>query len=69
MTPVGSFKPSYSPAKEVVMDLTTTHISPIAALLAGILILIFPQALNYVIALYLIAVGLIGLNDIYHFMK
>jgi hypothetical protein len=51
------------------MDLTTTHISPIAALLAGILILIFPQSLNYVVALYLIVVGLIGLNDIYHFMK
>jgi hypothetical protein len=61
--------PSYSPAEEVVVDLTITHISPIAALLAGILILIFPQSLNYVVALYLIVVGLIGLNDIYHFIK
>lgn len=69
MAAVDSFKPSYSPAKEVIMDFTTTHISPIAALLAGILILIFPQSLNYVVALYLIVVGLIGLNDIYHFMK
>jgi hypothetical protein len=26
------------------------------------------QLLNYVIAIYLIVVGLIGLNDIYHFI-
>jgi hypothetical protein len=64
-----SFEPGYSPDKEVVVDLTTTHISPIAALLAGILILIFPQSLNYVVALYLIVVGLIGLNEIYHWIK
>jgi hypothetical protein len=54
--------------KEVVMDLIP-HISPIAALIAGILILIFPQTLNYVVAIYLIVTGLIGLNDIYHWMK
>ncbi|MBK1623177.1 DUF3096 domain-containing protein [Afifella marina] len=36
-------------------------IQPAVALIAGILILIFPQILNYVIAFYLIIVGLVGL--------
>lgn len=36
-------------------------ISPLAALIAGILILIMPRLLNYVIALYLILIGLIGI--------
>lgn len=36
-------------------------ISPIIALVAGILILIFPSMLNYVVAIYLIIVGLLGL--------
>jgi hypothetical protein len=38
------------------------------ALIAGILILILPSLLNYVIALYLIITGLVGLNAIYHFV-
>lgn len=36
-------------------------IQPLIALVAGILILIAPKILNYVIAIYLILVGLIGL--------
>ncbi|PWT84447.1 MAG: DUF3096 domain-containing protein [Proteobacteria bacterium] len=51
------------------MHLTAAHISPIIALAAGILILIAPRLLNYVVAIYLIVVGLVGLNGIYHFMK
>ena len=51
------------------MTLTTTQIAPIAGLVAGILILIMPNVLNYIVAIYLIVVGLIGLNDIYHFIK
>ena len=47
---------------------TAAHISPIIALIAGILILILPRLLNYVVAIYLIVVGLIGLNGIYHFI-
>ncbi len=35
--------------------------SPIIALIAGILILIFPRILNYVVAIYLILIGIIGL--------
>jgi hypothetical protein len=38
-----------------------TTISPIIALLAGILILIIPRLLNYIVAVYLILIGLIGL--------
>jgi len=34
---------------------------PLLALIAGILILVFPRILNYVIAAYLILVGLVGL--------
>jgi threonine/homoserine efflux transporter RhtA len=34
---------------------------PIFALIAGILILIFPRLLNYIIALYLIIIGVVGL--------
>lgn len=38
-----------------------TLISPLIALLAGILILLVPRVLNYVVAIYLILIGLIGL--------
>jgi hypothetical protein len=34
---------------------------PIAALIAGILILAAPRLLNYIVALYLILIGVIGL--------
>jgi hypothetical protein len=44
---------------------TISHISPIVALVAGILILIFPQALNYIVAIYLIIVGITGLGIIH----
>lgn len=36
-------------------------INPVIALVAGILILIFPDLLNLVVAIYLIAVGILGL--------
>ncbi|HLI83523.1 MAG TPA: DUF3096 domain-containing protein [Bryobacteraceae bacterium] len=38
-----------------------TLISPVIALLAGILILLVPRVLNYVVAIYLILIGLIGI--------
>ncbi|HYD80868.1 MAG TPA: DUF3096 domain-containing protein [Paucimonas sp.] len=39
------------------------HVSlgPLVALIAGILILILPRLLNYIVALYLIVIGLLGL--------
>ncbi|HXP67470.1 MAG TPA: DUF3096 domain-containing protein [Steroidobacteraceae bacterium] len=36
-------------------------LAPIVALIAGILILVMPKLLNYIIALYLIFVGILGL--------
>ena len=51
------------------MTLTTAHISPIIALIAGILILFMPRLLNFIVAIYLILVGLMGLNGIYHFIR
>ena len=37
------------------------HIGPIVALVAGILILLMPRLLNFIVAIYLIVIGLIGL--------
>jgi hypothetical protein len=51
------------------MVLSIDHITPIVALVAGVLILIMPSLLSYVVAIYLIVVGLIGLNGIYHFVS
>jgi hypothetical protein len=34
---------------------------PLVSLLAGILILVMPKLLNYIVAIYLIVIGLIGL--------
>ena len=42
------------------MNITMTNIPAILALLVGILILIMPRFLNYLVAIYLIVVGLFG---------
>jgi hypothetical protein len=39
----------------------SAHIAPIASLIAGVLILIMPRLLNYIVAIYLIVIGLVGL--------
>jgi len=36
-------------------------VGPLVSLIAGILILIVPRLLNYIVAVYLIIIGLIGL--------
>jgi hypothetical protein len=36
-------------------------LQPIVALIAGILILVFPRLLNYIVAIYLIVIGVLGL--------
>ena len=43
-------------------------IQPLIALIAGILILIVPRLLNYVVAIYLIVIGVLGLfpNLLHH---
>ena len=44
------------------MSITISHLAPIVALIAGILILIMPRLLNYIVAIYLIVIGIIGLG-------
>ena len=41
----------------------TIHLTlaPLISLIAGILILVMPRLLNYIVAIYLIAIGLIGI--------
>lgn len=41
-------------------------VTPLVALIAGILILVVPRLLNLIVALYLIAIGVLGLAP--HFM-
>ena len=48
------------PRPEASMNLHIT-IGPLLSLIAGILILVVPRLLNYIVAFYLIAVGLVGL--------
>ena len=43
------------------MSLDVFVIQPLVALIAGILILLVPRILNYVVAIYLIFIGLVGL--------
>ncbi len=51
------------------MSLTVAHVTPLISLLAGILILLIPALLNYIVAIYLIVAGVVSLNEIHHFLK
>ena len=44
------------------MSINIGHLAPVVALIAGILILIMPRLLNYIVAIYLIVIGIIGLG-------
>jgi hypothetical protein len=55
--------------EESIMTLTVAHLSPLIALIAGILILIMPRLLNYIVAIVFIVYGVTGLNAIHHFIK
>lgn len=44
------------------MTLSIAHLQPIVSLLAGVLIFIMPRLLNYIIAIFLIVSGLLGLG-------
>ena len=50
-----------SPFGDIAMHIDVIMIQPLIALLFGVLILILPRLLNYLIAIYLIFVGLAGL--------
>lgn len=41
--------------------MNVTHIEPLVALIAGILILLVPRLLNFIVAIYLIIIGVTGL--------
>jgi Protein of unknown function (DUF3096) len=41
--------------------MTIVHLQPIVALICGILILLIPRLLNFIVAVYLIVVGVTGL--------
>jgi hypothetical protein len=45
---------------------TFAHIQPLTALIAGVLILLVPRLLNYIVAIYLIIVGITGLGFRFH---
>jgi hypothetical protein len=55
--------------RKLDMMRTVAHLMPFVALGGGILILVKPPLLNYVVAVYLILVGTIGLNHTYHFIR
>jgi hypothetical protein len=44
------------------MTITIANLQPIIALIAGVLILLVPRLLNFIVAIYLIAIGLLGLG-------
>jgi hypothetical protein len=43
------------------MDINPQTLSPLIALAAGILILLVPRLLNFIVAIYLIVIGVMGL--------
>ena len=49
--------------------LTANSLPAIVALVAGILILIIPRLLNFIVAIYLIFIGLVGLNSAHHWVN
>jgi hypothetical protein len=51
--------------KEISMVIGLAHIQPIVALVAGILILVVPGLLRFIVAAYLIFVGIMGLGIIH----
>ncbi|HEY8066132.1 MAG TPA: DUF3096 domain-containing protein [Methylosinus sp.] len=44
------------------MNISIAHLQPIVSLLAGVLILIIPRLLNYIVAVFLIVSGVLGLG-------
>lgn len=43
------------------MTVNFVSLQPIVALIAGVLILVVPRLLNYIVAVYLIVIGILGL--------
>ena len=51
------------------MVITAAHLTPLVAIVAGVLILIIPRLLNYIVAIYLIFIGLVQLNETHHWVR
>jgi hypothetical protein len=66
---VVSFPANSSKPQENPMVISATELSPIVALIAGILILVIPRLLNFIVAIYLIFIGLVGLNGVHHWVN
>jgi hypothetical protein len=60
---IATIPPSFSGDDEMTIT-GIAHLQPIVALIAGILILIMPRLLNFIVAIYLIFVGIVGLGII-----
>ena len=45
-----------------MFNMFNVHLTPIISLIAGVLILLLPRLLNYIVAIYLIIAGIIGLG-------
>ncbi len=44
------------------MNISLTNLTPLTSVVFGVLILLFPKILNYLIAAYLIIIGLLGMG-------
>jgi hypothetical protein len=57
--------------RDLAMRVTTVvhYTLPFIAVVGGALVLLMPRLLNYVVAIYLILVGVIGINSIFHFVR
>ena len=44
------------------MTIMHSQLAPIAAIIAGVLILLVPRILNYIVAIYLILIGILGVT-------
>jgi len=51
------------------MTVSIVALQPLVALIAGILILVMPRLLNFIVAIYLIIIGIAGLAPHLHLMR
>ena len=51
-----------SQQERMPMTLSIAHLQPIVSLIAGVLILMMPRLLNYIVAFFLIVSGILGLG-------
>jgi hypothetical protein len=58
---MGNFEQFHPLLRKPTLMNTTLNLGPLVSLLAGVLILIVPRMLNYIVAAYLIVIGLLGL--------